>query len=139
MGWLKFWKRTKRQPLSEGELLDFIDRQQSRFLATLAEKDAQIRMVLEERFYHPLPAAPEKRAKSTVPFAPSDVEDVVHFSEAGDQQAVERDDQAAQAASRRLSEQLDAEINALAQEQAEGKAGEEPAEMLERVEVPEAT
>lgn len=62
-----------------------------RLLAQLAEGDAQIRMVLEERFYRPVPAAPSEQAVSAV--LPVDLNDVTQFDAASDEDWLKHEDQ----------------------------------------------
>lgn len=111
-------------------------------LKQLAEKDAQIRMVLEERFYHPVQPARNTSVRSTVVMRPEDVEDVVQFPVESDKQEVAKAETRYKEAVRDTEQALDAaiaeEMKQIVAEQEAAHAGQEvqapePVEMLERV------
>ena len=56
----------------------------------LAERDAQIRMVLEERFYRPVQASPTEQMKA--PLDPADFNDVTQFDAGSDSDWLKRED-----------------------------------------------
>ena len=111
----------------------------ARLLDLIAEKDAQIRMVLEERFYQPLVPPPNRRIKSTVAMRPEEMNDVTQYPIDGDKEAVAKSDATAREAENDLARALDEEVMELAREQEAAHVGTpviapEPIEMLERVE-----
>lgn len=135
MGWWKRFKGTP-QPADDSAVklaLAAMERQQSHFFAAMAEKDAQIRMVLEEKFFHPLPVAPELRAKSTGAIDPQDMTDVVQYPTKGDAEAVAEADKRLEQSRRELEQRLATELSEIVAEQSGEKTSTtEPIEMLER-------
>lgn len=68
-----------------------------RLMAQLAERDAQIRMVLEERFYRPVPAAgSEQQVVSAV--VPADLNDVTQYDGSSDEDWLKQEDRLMSAA-----------------------------------------
>jgi hypothetical protein len=79
-------------------------------LRQLAEKDAQIRLVLEERFFKPVvtdkPRLPEANVRIEL------AEDVVHFPTAGDAEAIAKQEEE----EKKARETLDQELASIADE-----------------------
>src|SRR5690348_17080815 len=136
MVWKWFSKNTEKPSPQSSETLVIVaslERQQERFLAVIAEKDAQIRMVLEERFFRPIMPPAEHRAKSTSSVHPEELTDVTTFSSEGDREQLEHDNAAARDAERELGEALRSEVKEIAAEQRGETPTAEPAAMLERL------
>lgn len=136
MGWWKRLRGTRQPPDDSTAKMAFaaIERQQSQFFAALAEKDAQIRMVLEEKFFHPTLVPPKDRPRNTGGIDPRDLEDVAHFPAEGDKAVIAKEEELLATARDRLEKELDREVSQLAAEQAGVAEPTEPVEMLDRVE-----
>ncbi len=110
-----------------------------RLMELLAERDAQLRMVLEERFYKPIQPAPNRLIQSTVVSRPEEMTDTVQFDPKADRAQIDREAKNAEAADASLAQLLDEEADKIAREHEAAQAGEtlateEPVEMLERME-----
>lgn len=98
MGWKGFWlfmrKWFERKPQTDPAEILLEQLRAERALRTellrqLAEKDAQIRMVLEDRFYRPVVTeAGEKPVPRAPLFDPEILNDVAQFDEAADAMAI---------------------------------------------------
>jgi len=109
-----------------------------RLLKIIEEQSAQIRMVLEERFYKPIQPAPNRQIESTVVNMPEDITDNVRFDPGEDRKQIARETKAAEAAQTDLDQLLSEEAVKIAAEHEAAHAGEEvhseePVEMLDRV------
>jgi len=109
-----------------------------RLLKIIEEKDAQIRMILEERFYKPIQPPPNHLIQSTVAGRPEDMTDTVQFDPEADRAQIDREAKNAEAADANLEHLLNDAVTKIAEEQEAAHSGEpvvaeEPVEMLERV------
>jgi hypothetical protein len=90
--------------------LEAANRREQQLLCQLAEKDAQIRMVLEDKFFKPVlterPNLPETNVRMELS------EDVVRFPTEGDAKAIE----AQQQEEKKTRESLDAELANIAED-----------------------
>lgn len=104
------------------------DARERELLRQLAAKDAQIQMVLEERFFKPIVTKPEGEPKvGSTPIDPASIVDNTVFPTEGDKKAIEEGDKAAKEAQERLLE----ELRALEEEHAADHEGDPEEELKE--------
>lgn len=82
-------------------------------LRQLAAKDDQIRLVLEEKFFHPVVTRPEEAQKANTAVEPESFNDSVQFPTKGDAEEITKQD----AAIEKARSELYAELAALEAEQ----------------------
>jgi hypothetical protein len=92
------------------EQLAAANKREQELLRQLSELQAQIRMVLEERFFKPISASSAKLPDNK--FNMELHEDVVHFPSAGDEKAIEKQAEA----EKKARETLDAELASISEE-----------------------
>lgn len=98
---------------------------ETELLRQLAAKDAQIQMVLEERFFKPIVTRPEsEKVVASTPIDPGSIVDNTVFPTEGDKKAMETADKATKDAQEKLLE----ELRALEEEQAADHTEEQPVE-----------
>lgn len=115
----KRWRSTPRPSLSDSVVrlleaqLAAANVRERELLRQLAEKDAQIKMVLEDKFFKPVatekPRIPENVFKANLE------EDVVHFPTKGDAEAIEKHEEEEKKAREALEQSLNEELANIAE------------------------